>query len=231
MKILVTAGSTQVPIDRVRCISNIFKGRTGVSIAKEAACYRGMNTPERYNHQGYHSVTLLANPGVPHSDQMFCKYRTYKTFDELHALMEEEITTGNYDAIIHSAAVSDFKVKEVFDGKIKSSEELTLHLVPTIKLIDQIREPWGFKGKLVKFKLQVGITKEELLAIAVKSRLDSKADFIVANLLDDFKDWETPNMYIVSGDKSMMPGSSHSIEAVSRSNLAKRIIDLLEGIS
>ena len=36
MKILVTAGNTQTVIDRVRCITNVFSGRTGAQIAAEA---------------------------------------------------------------------------------------------------------------------------------------------------------------------------------------------------
>src|SRR5438034_5962598 len=36
MRILVTAGNTLVPIDRVRCITNIFTGRTGARIALHA---------------------------------------------------------------------------------------------------------------------------------------------------------------------------------------------------
>jgi phosphopantothenate---cysteine ligase (CTP) len=36
MNLLVTAGNTQTPIDRVRCITNIFTGRTGAQVALEA---------------------------------------------------------------------------------------------------------------------------------------------------------------------------------------------------
>ena len=32
MKILVTAGNTQTPIDQVRCITNVFSGRTGARL-------------------------------------------------------------------------------------------------------------------------------------------------------------------------------------------------------
>jgi phosphopantothenoylcysteine synthetase/decarboxylase len=35
MNCLVTAGNTQVLIDKVRCITNIFSGRTGAQIALE----------------------------------------------------------------------------------------------------------------------------------------------------------------------------------------------------
>jgi phosphopantothenate-cysteine ligase/phosphopantothenoylcysteine decarboxylase/phosphopantothenate--cysteine ligase len=37
MNILVTAGNTQTPIDKVRCLTNIFSGETGARIAIEAA--------------------------------------------------------------------------------------------------------------------------------------------------------------------------------------------------
>jgi len=48
VNILVTAGNTQTPIDRVRCLTNIFSGRTGANIAVRAA-ERG------------HTVTLLTS--------------------------------------------------------------------------------------------------------------------------------------------------------------------------
>jgi len=34
MRVLVTGGNTVVPIDRVRCISNVFRGRTGANIVQ-----------------------------------------------------------------------------------------------------------------------------------------------------------------------------------------------------
>ncbi len=48
MNLLVTAGNTQAPIDRVRCLTNIFTGRTGAGIALEA-------------HRRGHRVTLLTS--------------------------------------------------------------------------------------------------------------------------------------------------------------------------
>ena len=48
MNVLVTAGNTQTPIDRVRCITNIFTGRTGARIAVEA-------------HRRGHAVTLVTS--------------------------------------------------------------------------------------------------------------------------------------------------------------------------
>ena len=36
LRVLVTAGNTQTPIDRVRCLTNVFTGRTGGRLALEA---------------------------------------------------------------------------------------------------------------------------------------------------------------------------------------------------
>ncbi|HVL11743.1 MAG TPA: phosphopantothenoylcysteine decarboxylase, partial [Gemmata sp.] len=48
MNVLVTAGNTQTPVDRVRCITNIFSGRTGGQIAARA-------------YDRGHAVTLLTS--------------------------------------------------------------------------------------------------------------------------------------------------------------------------
>ena len=198
MRILVTAGNTQVQIDRVRSITNIFTGRTGARIAV-AACAAG------------HDVSLLtSHPEViadmkptPIVDRW--RLERYRTFDELEELLDRHVRTGGYDVVIHVAAVSDYRSAGVYRweegaatptlmdrsiGKIKSNEpELWLKLVPTPKLIDRMRTDWGFAGVLVKFKLEVGIEDPDLLAIAEQSRLQSNADLMVANTLEGADAW------------------------------------------
>ena len=218
MKILITAGSTNVMIDKVRCISNIFKGRTGSEIARHFF----------YEVAGCHQDLITSNPNYFGSEDIArgINIFPYKTYDELYSLMEQKITTNNYDVIIHSAAVSDYKVEGTYvyytggffapglakidsSKKISSLEnELYLKLVPTEKIIDKIRDPWGFKGILVKFKLQVGISDEELLTIAKKSLKDSSADFIVANCLE----WSKDRAYIIN-DRDEFISSSRNLLA------------------
>ena len=204
MKFLVTAGNTMAPVDRVRVITNIFSGRTGAAIAQEA-WRRG------------HHVTLLTSPSATteeeSSDDLRWRVVRYRTFDDLMERMEREIRSGAPDAIIHSAAVSDYRVAgtyapqpgtrarqieggiawegepaalvDVTAGKVKSNApELWLRMVPTPKIIDRIRGDWDFRGVLVKFKLEVGVTEEELLSIAEASRRHSDADLMVANTLE-----------------------------------------------
>src|SRR5205823_5919458 len=75
-------------------------------------------------------------------------------------------------------------------GKIKSDEpELWLRLVRTPKLIDLVRTEWGFRGILVKFKLEVGVSEQDLLDIAERSRRQSGAELMVANTLDGADSW------------------------------------------
>jgi phosphopantothenate-cysteine ligase/phosphopantothenoylcysteine decarboxylase/phosphopantothenate--cysteine ligase len=201
MNVLVTAGNTQVQIDRVRSITNIFSGRTGARIALHAY------------HAG-HAVTLLtSHPEVVaplNNDQALpasgrWAVHGYRTFDELAELLEARVRQDRPDAVIHCAAVSDYRsagvyrwrsgeaVPELLDrsiGKIKSDEpELWLRLVRTPKLIDAVRRDWGFTGVLVKFKLEVGVTEYDLLAIAEQSRTNSDADLMVANTLEGADAW------------------------------------------
>lgn len=192
-KVLITAGATEVPIDRVRAISNIFKGKTGWKIA------------EYFNKQK-HDVTLITS-GY-HESLSKLRIVEYRTFDDLAAILEREVRTGKYDVIIHSAAISDYAVSNVLvpdekgtlqaiDNSTKVSSQhpvMYLKLCQTPKLVDLMREPWGFKGKLVKFKLQVAISDPELLEIAKKSINLSKADLLIANCLE----WSKERAYLVT---------------------------------
>ncbi len=232
MRIFVTAGNTQTPIDRVRCITNIFTGRTGASIALEA--YR----------RG-HIVTLATSHPETVADPTLDAARwqclTYRKYDELETLMAGHIGPTKADAVVHCAAVGDFHAAGIFApaagtrfdaetktwsggamldraaGKVKSDEpELWLRLVRAPKLVDKIRGDWAFRGILVKFKLEVGVNDEQLLAIAEKSRRQSHADWMVANTLDDASHWA-------------FFGSERGYRKVKRADLAAVLLDAIEG--
>jgi len=211
MNILITAGNTLTPIDKVRCITNIFTGRTGAQLALCA-------------HERGHSVVLLtSHPEViddlRQSDQdLTARWNVlrYRTFEDLRDLMGQRIHQVGVDAVIHSAAVSDYlsagvyapdsdtcfkenrwesagvvpKMVDAMAGKVKSdAPELWLRLVRAPKLVDLIRGAWAHRGVLVKFKLEVGVGDERLLEIAEKSRVHSQADLMVANTLEGAGSW------------------------------------------
>lgn len=209
-KILVTAGNTRIPIDQVRSIDNVFRGRTGARIA------------EYFADKGCDVTVLTSSPELI-TPRPNLKIVAFKTFDNLLYLMKLQLCRGLFDVVIHSAAVSDYQVEGMYQqigdiykvdernlqelvkldssGKISSDHnELWMKLTPTIKIIDQIRLHWGFQGTLVKFKLQVGMSDEELIKVATKSMKNSSANFIVANTLKDF----TQKAFIIS-DKGGEP--------------------------
>ena len=223
MNILVTAGNTQTPVDRVRCITNIFSGRTGARIAA-SAFDRG------------HTLTLLTShpevlgaiPSPRHRGEPDFRVRPYRTFDDLDALMAAEVKGGGFGAVIHAAAVSDYRVagtftrrdgqfEDVAAGKVKGSHpELWLRLTPTPKLVDKVRADWGFKGVLVKFKLEVGLTEAELLDVAERARVHSGADLMAANTLEGMHDW------------ALVGAGPGGYRKVMRAELADYLLDLVE---
>jgi phosphopantothenoylcysteine synthetase/decarboxylase len=238
MNILVTAGNTRTPIDRVRCVTNTFTGKTGAGIAR-TAWVRG------------HTVTLLtsAPEHLSDVDQPAGERRLtvvqYATFDDLTALLTQHVRSGVYDVVVHSAAVSDFLVAGTYGpqpgtvfhtrtgewegvagpptlderraGKIASTEpELWVRLVRAPKLVDKIRPQWGFRGLLVKFKLEVGATDAELLDVAERSRQQSAADLMVANTLESARHW------------AFLGPLDGRYERVARRELAERLLLTLE---
>jgi phosphopantothenoylcysteine synthetase/decarboxylase len=240
MNLLVTAGNTLTLIDRVRCITNIFTGRTGAAIAL-CARERGHTVTLLTSHP--EAVTELHPDGPP--PERWSLYR-YRTFEDLQERMAELIPAGGLDAVIHCAAVSDYLPAGVYApaaqtrflpqdgrwesdgppgphlvdraaGKVKSDErELWIRLVRAPKLIDRIRSDWHFTGLLVKFKLEVGVDDGQLLRIAEASRQHSAANLMVANTL------EGAPFYAFLGPV----GGNY--ERVSRRDLASRLMELLE---
>lgn len=238
MNLLVTAGNTQTPIDRVRCITNIFTGRTGAAIALEAYG-RGHDVTLLTSHP--EAVAEMVKPPTLLDDVRW-HVHLYRTFNDLRDLMARLIT-DRLDGVIHCAAVNDYELGGVFApvdgtrfdpgtgtwhgqparlgdraaGKIKSDQaELWLRLVRAPKLVDMIRGDWGFRGVLVKFKLEVGISDDELLSIAEASRLHSGADLMAANTLEGATAW------------AYIGPTANGYERIARRVLAERVLGAVE---
>src|SRR6478752_4714284 len=104
MRIFVTAGNTQVPIDRVRCTTNIFTGRTGPAIAREAF-RRGHDVTFATSHP--ETISDLRGSAVLNAERW--QSHAYRTFDDLEELMIRHIAETTQDAVVHCAAVSDYR--------------------------------------------------------------------------------------------------------------------------
>jgi len=207
--VLITAGSTWVPIDSVRVITNIFSGSLGLELAREAAS-RGAK------------VLLLFGGSLP--TQEVSKYKNLKVvnfryFSEFEKLFKKHVATKAYDILIHSAAVSDYGPKKVVPGKIKSDKRsLTVKLERLPKLVDLVKklDPDIF---LVKFKLEVGVSASSLIDTAYKSMKKSKADLMVANAYKLFSKERVA--YIVDNDKVVK-------KVVGKNNIVQNILNTIQ---
>ena len=168
--VLVTAGPTWVAIDRVRVITSVFSGETGLRIARYLS---GL---------GCH-VNLFMGPGCArflNNDWNHMQVRNFFYFQDLKNLLTS-LEETSYDVIIHSSAVADFHPQNPFNGKIKSGvSDLNIKFSPTPKLIDMIRT-LARSSFLVAFKLEVGKNEHELIQAGWDSLQRHGSDLVIAN--------------------------------------------------
>ncbi len=161
VRLLVTAGPTEEPIDAVRHISNPSSGKMGYAIAEEAA------------RQGAR-VTLVTGPTLlePPAGVRVIRVRTAQ--EMLNACLQ---VYDEVDVVIATAAVSDYRPAEVWQGKRKKGEEeWTIRLVPNPDILHTLGERKG-KHVLVGFAAET----QELLHNAQAKLREKNLDMIVAN--------------------------------------------------
>ncbi|MBU1871451.1 MAG: phosphopantothenoylcysteine decarboxylase [Candidatus Omnitrophica bacterium] len=199
-KILITAGPTWVPIDKVRVISNISSGYTGRLIAEEAA------------HKGAR-VTLVLGPSIAAPLNKVIRIIRFSFFSELKKLLKGELKRTRYDVIIHAAAVSDFMPECRIRNKLNSSNALLLKLVPLEKLVILIRR-LAQRSVLVMFKLEPAAGDKSLIKKAKSAAGKAGADIIVANRLKPYR------AFIIDNE-------NNRILASSKQDLARKLIKVL----
>ena len=189
----------------MRVISNISTGEMGHRISHLLCRERA-------------KVTLVQGPGTHPLRHLPNKVINFQFFDELAKILKEELTKTSYDIVIHAAAVSDYKLRNIYKRKISSNlKEFKLDLVPTTKIIHAIKKvrPQTF---LVGFKLETPTKKEYLLSRAATLFKKAKCDLVVANVLIDghYK------AYLIDKDKKILGTET------SREKLAQTLIKTIK---
>ncbi|MCK5155409.1 MAG: hypothetical protein KAQ69_03180 [Spirochaetales bacterium] len=161
MKVLITSGGTEEPLDGVRYITNFSTGRTGAGLAAYLAA-KGSDVVLLH---GYHAVLpRTATPGTTYGDITLIPYRTFSDLDKrLQDILKNDQTI---DTVIHLAAVSDYSPESIetpdgksvpagVQGKLSSeSETMIVRLRRNHKILKRIREyACGGGIILVGFKL------------------------------------------------------------------------------
>lgn len=148
LNVLITAGGTEEPIDSVRVLSNLSSGKTGAYLANS------------YARQGA-GVTLLRSYRAESPSHPAITQKTFRSAEDLKTLLKHELSSGDYDWVVHLAAVSDFSIslpdqKEGGDrSKLSSDQPVSLILNPAPKLLPHLKE-WSGSAhtvRVVGFKL------------------------------------------------------------------------------
>ena len=181
-RVVVTAGGTREPIDAVRFIGNHSSGRMGLELAVAS---RNMGA----------QVTLIAAN----------LEKTPTGVEVIHVGNVEELENAmqvNCDVLIMAAAVSDYKLKQPFAGKLKRAE------VP---------------------ELQLTATKDLIASFASKNKLTYCVAFALVDQQSDLetiarqKLWDK-GVQMVVGNTTEALGSSNTDVLVVEQELSKRIV-------
>ncbi len=160
LRVTVTAGGTQEPIDPVRSITNRSSGRMGFALA-QAAIDRGA------------IVTLIATPGdqpLPWGADVV----RVATAAELAAAVDEAVP--DTDVLIMAAAVADFTPAISSDAKIKKGADSVLDLRLTAT-----RDILATTDRTGMLKIGFAAETNDLLANARDKLRRKRLDLIVAN--------------------------------------------------
>ena len=161
LKAIVTAGPTNEYIDPVRFISNKSSGKQGYEIAKSLS-KKGFDT------------TLISGPTHLEIDEDINLIRV-ETAEEMF-----QATLANLpaDVAVFSAAVSDYKVKEKSEIKIKKQDNLNLNLEKNVDILNYVSNHNSLRPGLV-----IGFAAEtnNLESYAIKKLNEKNCDWIIAN--------------------------------------------------
>ena len=161
LKAIVTAGPTNEYIDPVRFITNKSSGKQGYEIAKSLS-QKGFDT------------TLISGPtNLEINDDI--NLIKVETAEEMFQATLNNLPT---DVAVFSAAVGDYKVKEVSKLKIKKQDKLNLELEKNVDILNYVSNHNSLRPRLV-----IGFAAEtnNLENYANKKLNEKNCDWIVAN--------------------------------------------------
>lgn len=202
-------------IDPVRYISNRSTGRLGAYIATEAL---KRNASVTFIHGTGSVIPDVSFLGKGYVSQLTCI--EIETFDDLLTTIREKLMGISFHAIVHSMAVLDYIPEKYCSSKISSGEDkLETTFVRTLKIIKVIRDLWPH-ALLVGFKLEVGLSKNELIEKAYKSLHESKANLVVANDHADIAG-DKHRAYVINSGKEV------ECECTTKKDISEKLIDII----
>jgi phosphopantothenoylcysteine decarboxylase / phosphopantothenate---cysteine ligase len=206
--IVITAGPTREALDPVRSLTNLSTGKMGYAIAKVALDWGA-------------EVTLISGPVSlpvpPGADAIFVD-------SALEMQQALELTLGEdlkgADALIMSAAVSDYRPQQKSETKLKrGTDSLHLELTPNPDLLGEIgKRRGGLRPVLVGFALETA-SADELIQLGRQKLIKKQCDMVVANIASESLGKDEATVRLVSA-RDCIP-----LEKTSKVQVAARIMD------
>ncbi len=213
--ILITSGGTMEYIDPIRVITNLSSGKMGNAIIKHSL------------ELGAHVTHIVGNSSVSCSfNSSSIETIKVNTSDEMYTKVISEISSKKFDIVIFAAAVTDFKLPQIYKNKIPSqiSHSINLELVPTKKIIDDIKliDKNIF---LVGFKAYFDVSNTYLINKAKKKLKECNADIVVANDVGRMKTKigsDYNEVFIVTQKEPTV-----HLKVQSKDSIAKKLFDII----
>jgi phosphopantothenoylcysteine decarboxylase/phosphopantothenate--cysteine ligase len=201
------SGGTAEPIDKVRVITNLSSGKTGVSLAEEFC-------------KNNYDVEVIKGLGkdVPY----YINSENVITSEEM---LKKALELGeNADIIISCAAISDYAPETNFEGKLSSDiETQTIKLKQTPKVLERLRKKFPNKI-IIGYKAEYETNLDELKEKA-HSRLEKYGlDVIVANDLSKHYFGDNLNeVLIIDKEKALKVSGS-------KDEISKKIVEMVNNL-
>ncbi len=206
-KIVITAGGTKEDIDSVRYIGNYSSGKMGTALAD-------------YAYKTGAEVVLISTI----EQKKPYKVIPVKTADEMYNEVKKEFE--NAYSLIMAAAVSDYRVKNKSEQKIKKTGgSLIIELIENVDILSEISDNKKDNQIVVGFCAE----SENLIENAKSKILKKKCDYICANDISN-KDIgfssDYNEVFIINKQLEIQ-----KIEKTDKQNIAKQIIERIYGRS
>ena len=198
-KILITAGRTEESLDPIRYLSNRSTGKMGYSIAKVCAEYGAQ-------------VTLVSGPSELKSPDNL-NFIPVKSAVNMYDAVKENFCEN--DVFISTAAVADYRPKDVSDIKIKKKDgELIIELERNPDILFEM-------GKIKTHQTLIGFCaeSENLISNAIGKLHRKNLDVIVANSVNYFGKDEN-KAFIINKNEEV-----EELSEMNKENLAYTLIN------
>ena len=198
-KVLITAGRTEESLDPIRYLSNRSTGKMGYSIAKVCAEYGA-------------EVTLVSGPSELKAPENL-NFIPVKSAVNMYDAVKENFCEN--DVFISTAAVADYRPKDVSDIKIKKKDgELIIELERNPDILFEM-------GKIKTHQTLIGFCaeSENLISNAIGKLHRKNLDVIVANSVNYFGKDEN-KAFIINKNEEV-----EELSEMNKENLAYTLIN------